>query len=67
MKNFLHQLSDDCGGWRQDVGFVLRLAGFQDGDEVHPAVGQVLTHAEQEAVQVVTQLDRLRRMRGESD
>lgn len=39
---------------------MLRLAGLQDGVEVYPAVGQVLTHAEEEAVQVVTQLDRLR-------
>lgn len=39
---------------------MLRLAGFQDGAEIDPAVGQVLAHAEEEAVQVVTQLDWLR-------
>ena len=36
---------------------MLGLAGFQDGVEIDPAVGQVLTHAEEEAVQMVTQLD----------
>lgn len=61
MKNLLHQLSDDFGGRRQDGGFVLRFAGFQDGVEIHPAVGQVLAHAEEEAVEMVTQLDWLRR------
>ncbi len=29
---------------------MLRFAGFQDGVEIYPAVGQVLTHAEEEAV-----------------
>ncbi len=29
---------------------MLRLAGFQNGVEVDSAVGQVLTHAEEEAV-----------------
>lgn len=43
-------MSDDFGGRWQDGGFMLRLAGFQDGVEVYPAVGQVLTHAEEEAV-----------------
>lgn len=38
---------------------MLRLAGFQDGGEGYPAVGQVLAHAEEEAVQMVTQLDGL--------
>lgn len=40
---------------------MLRFAGFQDGVEIHPAMGQVLTHAEEEAVEMVTQLDWLRR------
>lgn len=39
---------------------MLRFAGFQDGVESNSAVGQVFTHAEQEAVQMVTQLDWLR-------
>lgn len=38
---------------------MLRLTGLQDGGEGYPAVGQVLAHAEEEAVQVVTQLDGL--------
>lgn len=29
---------------------MLRFAGFEDGGEIYPAVGQVLTHAEEEAV-----------------
>lgn len=61
MKNLLHQQSDDFSRRRQDGGFVLRLAGFQDRGEGYPAVGQVLAHAEEEAVQVVTQLDGLDR------
>lgn len=44
---------------------MLRLAGFQDGGEGYPAVGQVLAHAEEEAVQVVTQLDGLTREKSE--
>lgn len=59
MENLLHQQSDDFSGRRQDGDFVLRLAGFQDGGEGYPAVGQVLAHAEEEAVQMVTQLDGL--------
>lgn len=39
---------------------MLRLAGFQDGVEIESPVGHVLTHAEEEAVEVVTQLDWLR-------
>lgn len=50
MKNLLHQLPDDFGGGQQDGGFDLGFAGFQDGVEVYPAVRQVLTHAEEEAV-----------------
>lgn len=50
MKNLFHQLSDDFGGRWQDGCFMLRFAGFQDGDEIYSAVGQVLTHAEEEAV-----------------
>lgn len=61
MKNLLHKLFNDFGGGRQGGGFVLGLAGFQDGDEIKPAVGQVLTHAKEEAVEVVTQLDWLTR------
>lgn len=44
---------------------MLRLAGFQDGGEGYPAVGQVLAHAEEEAVQMVTQLDGLTEENGE--
>lgn len=36
---------------------MLRLTGFQDGVEIESPVGHVLTHAEEEAVEVVTQLD----------
>lgn len=50
MKNLLHQLPDDFGGRRQDGGFVLTFAGFQDGAEIYSAMSQVLTHAEEEAV-----------------
>lgn len=50
MENLLHQLPDDFGGGRQDGGFELRLAGFQDRVEVYPAVREVLAHAEEEAV-----------------
>lgn len=50
MKNFLHKLPDDFGGGQQDGGFMLRFAGFQNGGEIDPSVGQVLTHAEEEAV-----------------
>lgn len=39
---------------------MLRLTGFQDGVEIESPVGHVLTHAEEDAVQVITQLDRLR-------
>lgn len=39
---------------------MLRLAGFQDGVEIKSPVGHVLTHAEEDAVQVITQLDWLR-------
>lgn len=59
MENLLHQQPDDLSRRRQDGGFVLRLAGLQDGGEGHPAVCHVLAHAEEEAVQVVTQLDGL--------
>lgn len=62
MKNLLHKLFNDFGGGRQDGGFVLGFTGFQDGDEIEPAVGQILTHAEEEAVQMVTQLDWLARI-----
>lgn len=50
LKNLLHQLSDDFGRHRQGGGFMLTLTGFQDGVEIHPPVGQVLTHAEEQAV-----------------
>lgn len=63
MKNPLHQLPDDFGWGGQDGGFVLRLAGFQDRVEIYPAVGEVLTHAEEEAVKMVAQLDGLREPR----
>lgn len=59
MENLLHQQPDDFSRRRQDGGFVLRLAGFQDGGEGDPAVCQVLAHAEEEAVQMVAQLDGL--------
>lgn len=39
---------------------MLRLARFQDGAEIESPVGHVLTHAEEDAVQVVAQLDWLR-------
>lgn len=39
---------------------MLRLTGFQDGVEIESPVGYVLTHAEEDAVQVISQLDGLR-------
>lgn len=39
---------------------MLRLAGFQDGVEIESPVGHVLTHAEEDAVQVIAQLHWLR-------
>lgn len=39
---------------------MLGLAGFQDGVEIESPVGHVLTHAEEDAVQVIAQLDWLR-------
>lgn len=39
---------------------MLRLTSFQDGVEIEPPVGYVLTHAEEDAVQVIGQLDGLR-------
>lgn len=59
-ENLLHHLFDDLGGRGQNGGLVLRLTGFQDGVEIESPVGHVLTHAEEEAVEVVTQLDWLR-------
>ena len=59
MKDLIHQLTDDFGGRGQERGLVLRLTGLQDGVQVQPAVDQVLAHAQKEAVQVVTQLNRL--------
>lgn len=62
-EDVLHQPFDDLGGRGQNGGLVLRLAGFQDGVEIESPVGHVLTHAEEEAVEVVTQLDWLRAKR----
>lgn len=62
-EDVLHQPFDDLGGRGQNGGLVLRLAGFQDGVEIESPVGHVLTHAEEEAVEVVTQLDWLRAIR----
>lgn len=59
-KNLLGQPFDDLGGRGQNGGLVLRLTGFQDGVEVESPVGYVLTHAEEDAVQVICQLDGLR-------
>lgn len=62
-ENLLHQPFDDLGGRVQNRRLVLRLTGFQDGVEIESPVGHVLTHAEEEAVEVVTQLDWLRAKR----
>lgn len=59
-ENLLHQPPDDRGGRGQNGSLVLRLAGLQDGVEIESPLGRILAHAEEDAVQVVTQLDWLR-------
>lgn len=65
--DLVHQLPEELLSWRHHEGFVVELTGLLHCQQVTSPNHKVLTHAQQQALQLCTQLDRLGRKWGTAE
>lgn len=63
----LYQLPDEALWGRQRRRLMMKLTGLQHRQQVAPPHRHVLTHAQQQTLQLCADLDRLRRRRANGD